>query len=120
MKFTIGSGFNTVKLCIFSRPGKENPDIRDEQHELIIVSRKEKIRMKSRKGWAVLKGVRKALKDKIARYIFVSDTDISIFLWNILYGYSKSSGKVEDNWKIYNTNYPWWLSRLIIYNNDIG
>jgi len=50
----------------------------------------------------------------------ISDTDISIFLWNILYGYSKSSGQVEDNWKIYNTNYPWWLSRLIIYNNDIG
>jgi hypothetical protein len=50
----------------------------------------------------------------------ISDTDISIFLWNIMYGYSLSSGQVDESWKIYNENYPWWLTRLIIYNNDIG
>ncbi len=50
----------------------------------------------------------------------ISDTDISIFLWNIMYGYSLSAGQVDENWKIYNENYPWWLTRLIIYNNDIG
>ena len=50
----------------------------------------------------------------------ISDTDITIFLWNIIYGYSLSAGQVDENWKIYNENYPWWLTRLIIYNNDIG
>ncbi len=50
----------------------------------------------------------------------ISDTDITIFLWNIMYGYSLSAGQVDENWKIYNENYPWWLTRLIIYNNDIG
>jgi len=50
----------------------------------------------------------------------ISDTDISIFLWNILYGYSISAGHVDENWKKYIENYPWWLTRLIIYNNDIG
>ena len=50
----------------------------------------------------------------------ISDTDITIFLWNIMYGYSLSAGELDENWKIYNENYPWWLTRLIIYNNDIG
>jgi energy-coupling factor transporter ATP-binding protein EcfA2 len=50
----------------------------------------------------------------------ISDTDITVFLWNIMYGYSLSAGQVDENWKIYNENYPWWLTRLIIYNNDIG
>jgi hypothetical protein len=50
----------------------------------------------------------------------ISDTDITIFLWNIMYGYSLSAGLEDENWKIYNENYPWWLTRLIIYNNDIG
>jgi len=50
----------------------------------------------------------------------ISDTDISIFLWNILYGYSLDEENPGEEWNVYNTNYPWWQTRLIIYNNDIG
>ena len=50
----------------------------------------------------------------------LSDTDISIFLWNILYGYNISLKTESNEWNNFNSNYPWWQNRLIIYIEDVS
>jgi hypothetical protein len=50
----------------------------------------------------------------------ISDNDMAIFLWNILYGNNVKSGNFSDNWDNFNQNYCWGQTRWIVYRNDNG
>jgi energy-coupling factor transporter ATP-binding protein EcfA2 len=48
----------------------------------------------------------------------ISDDDYAILLSEILYGYAEGKGELKRNWKEFQGNYPWFVSRWIFYIDE--
>uniref|UniRef100_UPI003593BBE5 hypothetical protein n=1 Tax=Aquiflexum sp. TaxID=1872584 RepID=UPI003593BBE5 len=48
----------------------------------------------------------------------ISDDDYVKLLSEILYGYAEGKGELKINWKEFQGNYPWFVSRWIFYIDE--
>jgi len=48
----------------------------------------------------------------------ISDGDYSNFLSEILYGYSEGKGELNKTWTEFQKNYPWFITRWIVYIDE--